>query len=382
MIYLDSAATTAVRREVLESMWPYLTESFGNPSSHHELGESASSALDDARRSIAGIFGARASEVILTSGGTESDNLAVKGIALANPRGRHIVTSAVEHEAVLQSCAYLERHHGFEVTVVGVDAQGLVDPREVALALRPDTTMVSVILANNEVGSVQPIREIAALAHATGAPMHTDAVQAAGLVDLRDLDADAISISGHKLGAPKGVGALFVRRRTPLEPLIHGGGQERGRRSGTENVAGAVGLATAVRLGEAARAAHAERLSTLRDDFIAEVLATVSGAVLTGPVRGRLATHASFCFPGTSGESILLELGSRGVVCSAGSACAVGGDEPSHVLLAMGIAPEVAGTAVRFSMDAMTTAEQLREVAAHLVAASASVRGLGSALSA
>ncbi|MBG6054417.1 cysteine desulfurase [Salinibacterium sp. CAN_S4] len=380
MIYLDAAATTAVRREVLEAMWPYLTGDFGNPSSHHELGETASAGVMDARATVADLFGARPSEVVFTSGGTESDNLAITGLALGNPRGRHLVISAVEHEAVQESCAYLERFHGFDTTVVGVDEFGVVDPAAVAAVLRPDTTLVSVMLANNEVGAVQPVREIAALTHGVGAVMHTDAVQGAGWIDLRELDADAISISGHKLGAPKGIGALYVRRRLPLEPLIHGGGQERGRRSGTENVPGIVALAAAIRLSEGSRAAGAARVSALRDDFITEVLDTVVGAQLTGPRQGRLASNASFCFPGTSGESILLELGRRGVICSAGSACAVGSDEPSHVLLAMGIQPEVAQTAVRFSLDSTVTAEQLREAAGHLAEASLAVRTLGSSL--
>lgn len=379
MIYLDSAATTAVRREVLEAMWPYLTGDFGNPSSHHELGESASAALEDARAEVARWLGCRPSEVIFTSGGSEADNLAIKGIALATPRGRHIVTTAVEHEAVLESCDYLARHHGFEVTVLGVGPDGLVDPDAAAAALRDDTTLLTAMYANNEVGAVQPIRQLAELARARGVLVHTDAVQAAGWLDLTvaDLGVDALSISGHKLGAPKGIGVLFVRGRVPLEPLVHGGGQERGRRSGTENVAGAVGLAAAIRATAATRVATAKRVTALRDDFIADVLATVPGAVLTGPRESRLPGNASFCFPGTSGESILLELGRRGIVCSAGSACAVGSDEPSHVLIAMGIEPEVAQTAVRFSLDATTTAEQLREVTRELASASATVRGLG-----
>jgi cysteine desulfurase len=373
MIYLDSASTTAVRREVLEAMWPYLTGEFGNPSSRHELGEAAATALQDARATVARWFGCRASEVIFTSGGTEADNLAIKGIALADPRRRHVVTTAIEHEAVLESCAYLERHHGFEVTVVGVDAEGLVDIAEFTAALRPDTTLVSVMYANNEVGAVQPVAEIAAAARALGIRVHTDAVQAAGWLDLTALDVDAISISGHKLGAPKGIGALYVRGGTPLEPVLHGGGQERGRRSGTENVAGAVGLAAAVAL------AGGRDIAPLRDAFIDDVLSSVPGAVLTGPRDRRLPSNASFCFPGTSGESILLELGRRGVVVSAGSACAAGSDDPSHVLLAMGIAPEVAQTAVRFSLDATATAEQLHAVALDLAAASESVATLGQA---
>lgn len=380
MIYLDASATTAVRREVLEAMWPYFSGDFGNPSSHHELGESAAVAVKDARATVADLFGGRPSEVVFTSGGTESDNLAIKGMALANPRGRHLIISAVEHEAVRESCAYLQRFHRFETTVVGVDGRGIVDADEVAALLRPDTTLVSIMLANNEVGAVQPVREIASLTHSVGAVMHTDAVQGAAWIDLRSLGADAISISGHKLGAPKGIGALYLRRRVALEPLLHGGGQERGHRSGTENVAGIVGLAAAIRLSGSTRVADADRVTALRDDFITEVLDTVAGSQLTGPRQGRLASNASFCFPGTSGESILLELGRRGVVCSAGSACAVGSDEPSHVLLAMGIDREVAQTAVRFSMDSTITAERLRETARHLAAASATVGALASSL--
>lgn len=373
MIYLDSAATTATRTEVLEAMWPYLTGEFGNPSSHHELGEAAARALEAARSRVAAWLGCRVSEVVFTSGGTEADNLAIKGIALADPRGRHIVTSAIEHEAVLESCDYLARHHGFEVTVLPVDAEGLVDAAALESALRDDTTLVSIMFANNEMGAVQPVAEFARLAHAVGARFHTDAVQAAGSLelDVRRLGVDALSIAGHKLGAPKGVGALFVRGRVPLEPLVHGGGQERGRRSGTENVAGAVGLAAATGV------ARPPVEASLRDGFIAEVLAAVPGAMLTGPRTDRLASNASFCFPGTAGEAILLELGRRGVICSSGSACAAGNDEPSRVLLAMGIAPEVAQTAVRFSLDASTTAEELHRVVLDLADAHVAVRGIG-----
>ncbi|ERK65871.1 cysteine desulfurase domain protein, partial [Leifsonia aquatica ATCC 14665] len=252
-LYLDAAATSAVRREVLEAMWPYLTGDFGNPSSHHAVGESAARALADARAAVAAWLGCRASEVIFTSGGTEADNLAIKGIALASPRGRHIVTTPIEHEAVLESVDHLVRLHGFETTFVPVGRDGLVDPAAFAAALRPDTTLASVMLANNEVGTVQPIAALAALAHEHRIPFHTDAVQAAGWLplDVRELGVDALSVSGHKIGAPKGIGALFVRGRIPLEPVLHGGGQERGRRSGTENVAGAVALATAARLATA-----------------------------------------------------------------------------------------------------------------------------------
>lgn len=376
MIYLDSAATTAVRREVLQEMWPFLTGDFGNPSSHSELGRVAADALADARSRIAVVLGCRASEVVFTSGGTEGANLALKGIALGSPRGRHIVTTAIEHPAVLESCDYLERFHGFEITRLGVDDVGLVDPAAIEAALRPDTTLVSVMYANNEVGSVQPIAEIARAAHGVGAAAHTDAVQAPGALalDVRVLGVDALSISGHKLGAPKGIGAAYLRSRLDIEPVAHGGGQERGRRSGTENVAGAVGLAVALEIAERARLESVGRVAGIRDDFVRDVLRAVPGARLTGPAGARLAGSASFTFDGTSGESIVLELERRGIVCSSGSACAAGRDEPSHVLLAMGIAPELAQTAVRFSFGDGVAGAELAGVASAVGEAVTAVR--------
>ena len=254
MIFLDAAATTPVRREVLEAMWPYLSGEFGNPSSHHSLGDAAAAALAGARAATAKALGCRPGEIVFTSGGTEADNLAVKGIALArraaDPRLDRVAISAVEHPAVEESARYLERVHGFAVDVIPVDRYGQVTEEALAAVLRPETALVSIMYANNEVGTVQPVARLAALARAHGIPFHTDAVQAAGWLplDTAALGVDALSISGHKLGAPKGSGALFVRGRTRLEPLVHGGGQERGRRSGTENVAGAVALATALTL--------------------------------------------------------------------------------------------------------------------------------------
>ncbi len=363
MIYLDNAATTPVRREVLEAMWPYLTQDFGNASSHHSVGDRARLALKDARERVAAVLRCKTGEVIFTSGGTEADNLALKGIALANPRGRHIVTTPIEHEAVLAACDYLQRHHGFEITHVPVDAYGSIRMEAYAAALRADTTVCTVMLANNEVGTVQPVAELAKLAHGRGIPFHTDAVQAGGALSLEAtaLGVDALSLSGHKLGAPKGVGMLFLKSRVPIEPLLHGGGQERGRRSGTENVAGAVGFARALELAEAERAAAVPHLMAMRDELIRGVLAEVPGAILSGHPKERLPGNASFCFPGTSGESILLQLEERGIVCSSGSACAAGSDEPSHVLVAMGVPPEVAQTAVRFTLNSSITAEQVAE---------------------
>lgn len=383
MIFLDAAATTPVRREVLEAMWPYLTGDFGNPSSHHSLGESAAAALAGARASVAAVLGCRPGELVFTSGGTEADNLAVKGIALArqaaNPALNRVVISAVEHPAVEESARYLKRFHGFSVDVVPVDGAGQVTPEALMPLLGPETALVSIMYANNEVGTVQPVPALAELARGHGVPFHTDAVQAAGWLplDTAALGVDALSISGHKLGAPKGCGVLYVRGRVRLEPVLHGGGQERGRRSGTENIAGAVGLATALALAQAAQREQAGRVSRLRDAFIDAVLTGVPEAILTGHPTDRLPSVASFCFPGTSGESVLLELERQGVVCSSGSACAAGSDEPSAVLTALGIPREVAQTAVRFSFDAAVTGEDLDTAAKAVSSAVAGVRSLG-----
>ena len=356
MLYLDNAATTPVRPEVLEAMMPFLTRWFGNPSSHHTVGEAASDALTDARTRVARVLGMRASDVIFTSGGTEANNLAVKGvtIAAALSRGaRHLILTPIEHESILESAAYLARVHGFELTYVPVDEFGRVDPADVAASVRGDTALVTVGYANNEVGTIQDVAAIAEAVTASGmrVPVHVDAVQAAGWLPLSAaaLGVDAISLAGHKLGAPKGTGVLAVRGRVPLEPLLHGGGQERGRRSGTEDVAGAVGFATALELAEAERVDASARVTQLRDRFISRVLEAVPTARLTGDPVHRLPGTASFTFAGTSGEAVLLELERRGVVSSSGSACAAGSDEPSHVLTAMGVSPEVAQTAVRFT---------------------------------
>jgi len=387
LLYLDNAATTPVRPEVLEAMLPYLTHWFGNPSSHHTVGEAAADALADARSRIARVLGMRAGDVVFTSGGTEANNLAVKGIAIAAQARRrasgaagpgHVITTPIEHESILESAAYLERVHGFDVSRVPVDAGGRVDPAVVAEVLRDDTALVTFGYANNEVGTVQDAAAVAAVAHARSIPVHVDAVQAAGWLTLSaaDLGADAISIAGHKLGAPKGTGVLAVRGRIPIEPLMHGGGQERGRRSGTEDVAGAVGLAMALELAEAERVEAAVRVGALRDDFVERVLAAVPSARLTGDPARRLPATASFTFAGTSGEAILLELERRGVVSSSGSACAAGSDEPSHVLLAMGIAPDVAQTAVRFTFS-HSQREPLDAVATAVAASVAAVQSGG-----
>lgn len=366
MLYLDTAATTPVRREALEAAWPYLTGTFGNPSSHHSVGEAAAAGLEDARRRVAAVLGARRSDIIFTAGGTDAANLAIKGLALASPRGKHLVTSPLEHEAVLRSVEFLERVHGFEVSMVEVGADGAITPEALRDVLREDTALVTLALANNEIGTIHDIHALAEIAHASGALLHTDAVQAAGWVDLRDLGADALTISGHKIGAPKGIGVAAIRGRLPLEPLIHGGGQENGRHSGTENVAFAVALAAALELAEAEREEKVARLAPQRDAFIDQILTARDGVLLTGAEPGprRLPGHASFCIPGRSGESILLDLAESGVIASSGSACAAGSDEPSHVLTALGIPREVAQTAVRFTLPADITAEQLQAAGA------------------
>ena len=358
MLYLDNAATTPVRPEVLEAMMPYLTRWYGNPSSHHTVGEAAADALADARARVARVLALRPGDIVFTSGGTEANNLAIKGIAIAaahrdsteRPHA-HVVTTPIEHESVLESVDYLERIHGFSATRVPVDAHGRLSTDATAAALRDDTVLLTIGYANNEIGTIQDAASLAAVVRERRVPLHLDAVQAAGWLTLSadELGYDAISLAGHKLGAPKGTGVLAVRGRIPLEPLLHGGGQERGRRSGTEDVAGAVGFATALELAEAERVEASRRVAAIRDRFIAQVLERVPSARLTGDPEHRLPGTASFTFAGTSGEAVLLELERRGVVSSSGSACAAGSDEPSHVLMAMGIAPEIAQTAVRFT---------------------------------
>ncbi|MDN3904135.1 cysteine desulfurase family protein [Arthrobacter sp. YD2] len=377
MIYLDAAATAPVRTEILELIKPLLTTEFGNPSSRHLRGTGAAAALDYARTTAATALGCRPGDIVFTSGGTEADNLAVKGLALAAPRGRHVVSSQVEHPAVLESLRYLERSHGFRLTLLPVDGDGRVDPAAAAAALTPDTTLCTIMYANNEVGTLQPVTEVASACRSLGVPFHTDAVQAAGWlpVQVRDLGVDAMSISGHKLGAPAGCGLLYVRGALPLEPLLHGGGQERGKRSGTENVAGAVAVAAALALAVAEQDDAARRTAGLRDRFIREVLGGVPGALLTGPAVQRLPGHASFCFPGTAGEAVLLEVERRGVLCSSGSACAVGSDEPSAVLTAMGLDRETAQTAVRFTLSPHTTPAEMEHAASAVIDAVAAVTG-------
>ncbi|WP_370625818.1 cysteine desulfurase family protein [Corynebacterium sp. TAE3-ERU16] len=379
LIYLDHAATTPPRPEALRAMWPFLTTEFGNPSSHHGVGESARAGLAAARRAIADTLGVRPDELVFTSGGTEADNLAVKGIALgalSSGRPARVLTTRLEHSAVAGSTAYLRRFHDIGTDHLTCDGSGLVDPEELDSLIRPDTVLVSVQAANNEVGTVQDLEALSAVCRRHGVPLHTDAVQAAGQLDIRPsaLAVDALSLSGHKLGAPRGTGLVWLRSSVPVEPLIHGGGQQRSRRSGSEDVAGAVALATALVSAESERASTAERMTRLRDGFIGRVLATVPGARLTGHPTRRLPGNASFVIDGVNGETVLIELERRGIICSSGSACAAGSQDPSPVLLAMGIGEDLARTALRFSLGRATTEADLAAAAGELAAVVAALR--------
>ena len=363
LVYMDHAATTPVRPEVVRAMMPYFTEQFGNPSSIYELAQASRGAVDDARRSISRSLGCRSSELVFTSGGTEADNAALKGLALALRNvGDHIVTTAIEHHAILHTCHQLEQF-GFEVTYLPVDEFGLVEPEDVAGAVTDRTILVSVMLANNEIGTIQPVREIVAAIQQRAATLnrriyvHTDAVQAVGAieVDVRTLGVDLLSLSGHKLGGPKGVGALYIKRGTPFEPLIMGGGQERERRSGTENVPGIVGLAEAVRLADHERPNTQANLTRLRDRIIAGIMDQVDGVKLNGhPVR-RLPNNVNVSFENVEGEPILLGLDFAGICASSGSACSSASLEPSHVLTAIGLSANLAQGSLRITVGGDNT---------------------------
>jgi cysteine desulfurase len=364
-IYLDHAATTPVRPEVVEAMLPYFTDRYGNPSSIYGLGREARQAIDRARDTVANILGCRPAEVIFTSCGSESDNLAIKGVAFAcRDRGNHIITSQVEHHAVLHTCEWLERYFGFEVTYLPVDRYGVVDLAALEAALTERTILVSVMLANNEVGTIQPIREIAELVRPRGIVFHTDAVQGGGALDLNvdALGVDLLSLSGHKFYAPKGVGVLYVRQGTPLLPQLQGGGQERNRRAGTENVPYIVGLATALQLATEELPSTTARLRALRDRLIKGVLERVPGAHLTGHPTARLPNSASFVFEGVEGEALLLGLDQVGICASTGSACTSGSLEASHVLKAMGLPVDLAQGSLRLTLGRDNTEDQIDRV--------------------
>ncbi len=366
-IYMDHAATTPVRPEVARAMMPFFTEQFGNPSSIYELAQGARGTVDAARRAIARAIGCRASELVFTSGGTEADNAAIKGVAFALKNvGNHVVTTSIEHHAVLHACHQLEQF-GFDVTYLPVDSDGLVSAGDVAAAINANTVLVSVMMANNEIGVIQPIAEIGSAIAREGERLgrriyfHTDAVQAVGAipVNARALGVDLLSMSAHKLYGPKGVGALYVRRGTPFEPLLSGGGQERDRRSGTENVPGIVGLAEAVRLAEAERESAAPRIARLRDRIIEGISERIPDAKLNGHPTRRLPNNVNISFERVEGEPILLGLDFAGICASSGSACSSASLEPSHVLTAIGLPADLAQGSLRITVGKDTTEEDV-----------------------
>ena len=362
MIYLDHAATTPCRPEVAAAMAPYFTEKFGNPSSIHAAGQDARQALDDARDRVAAALGTRAEEIVFTGGGTEADNLALIGAFLVQrKRGKsHLITAATEHHAILHTADFLSEL-GAEVTVLPVDGDGLVDPDDVRRALRPETYLVSIMAANNEIGVIAPLAEIGAITREAGVLFHTDAVQGIGQIpmSLAEMGIDLLSLTAHKFYGPKGVGALYVRRGVRVQPLLHGGGQERDRRAGTSNVAGIVGLATALELALADLDEQAERLTAFRNDLIQAVEERISGVTLNGHRTRRLPNNANLSFEGVESDVLLLNLDLAGIAASSGSACTAGAVEPSHVLAALGGPRQRAVSAVRFTLGRATTAADL-----------------------
>ena len=380
-IYLDHASTTPIAPEVLQAMLPYLGDEFGNPASIYGLARGARRALDEARDTVAEVIGSRSSEIVFTSGGTESINLALKGVAFANrARGNHIITSRAEHLAAIHSCEFLEKS-GFDVTYVEVDEHGMVPPETLANAIRPTTILVSFMLANNEIGSINPIRTLADIAKARKIPFHTDACQAAGMLDI-DVDRlgiDLMSISAHKFYGPKGAGALYVRRGVQYQPQVNGGTQERGRRAGTENVAAIVGLATALRFAYVDLAANAAYFVELRDQLIKEIQGSIENVRLTGHPIERLPNFVSLVIEGIEGESMLLALDARGIFASSGSACTSGTLDPSHVLTAIGLPAELAHGGLRLTTGLTNTPDQIGRVSSELATIVAKLRSFAGA---
>jgi cysteine desulfurase len=382
-IYLDYAATTPLDPDVLRAMMPYLGPEFGNPSSIYQQAQAAKAAIEDARQKVAAVFALDPAEIVFTSGATESDNLALSGVAWAAKKEGierpHIVSTAIEHSAIIESLAWLESV-GFAVTLVGCDRDGMIDPADVRREIMKDTALISVMYANNEVGSIQPIPEIAAIAHESGIPLHVDATQAAGLLDLSSgtLHADLVSISAHKFYGPKGVGVLAARRDVRIDWQQHGGGQEGGRRGGTENVAGIVGLATALVRADGYRDAYAAHCRSVRDLLWERISGEIDDIWLNGPSLDgpRLPNNLNIGIPGVQGETMLVNLDLAGIAASAGSACSVGRNEPSHVLLAMGRTVEEARSSLRLTVGRPTSQADVIEAADAVVEVADRVRDL------
>lgn len=360
-IYFDNAATTKPRKEVIDKMLPYITEKYGNPSSIYKIARENREAVDEARQSVADAINAKSSEIYFTAGGSESDNWALKGIADSySDKGKHIITTKIEHHAILHTCEYLESK-GFEVTYLPVDEYGIISLEDLKSAIRDDTILISVMFANNEIGSVQPIAEIGKIAKEKGILFHTDAVQAVGHlpIDVEEMNIDLLSLSGHKLYGPKGIGALYVRKGIRLKPFIHGGAQERGRRAGTENVPGIVGLGEAIRLASAEIEEERVRLISLRDKLIKGILTTIPHSRLNGHPEKRLPGNVNISFEFIEGESMLLLLDMKGICASSGSACTSGSLDPSHVLLAIGLPHEKAHGSLRLTLGHFNTEEDV-----------------------
>ncbi len=363
-IYLDNAATTKLSSEVLDSMMPYLTTGYGNPSSIYSIGRESRKAIESAREQVAKALNCDTNEIYFTSGGSESDNWAIKGVAFANEnKGKHIITTSIEHHAVLHTCKYLEKY-GFEITYLPVKSNGIIDINDLKKAIRKDTILISIMYANNEIGSIQPIKEIGEIAKENNIYFHTDAVQAIGNIpiNLKELNIDLLSLSAHKFHGPKGVGVLYIKKGVNISNMIHGGGQEKNMRAGTENVAGIVGLGKAIELATIDIEKKSKYLITLRERLIKGIMESIPDTILNGDPINRLPGNVNVCFKYIEGESILLMLDMKGICASSGSACTSGSLNPSHVLLAIGLPHEIAHGSLRLTLSEENTQEEIEYV--------------------
>lgn len=381
MIYLDNAATTKVNKKVLESMMPYFSEIYCNPSAAYSFATKGRIAIEEARNYAAKLIGASDMEIYFTSGGSESDNWAIKAVAESfSDKGKHIITTKIEHHAVLHTCEYLERH-GFDITYLNVDSDGKVRLDELKKSIREDTILISVMTANNEIGTIQPVAEIGKIAHEKGILFHTDAVQAYGHIPINvdEMNIDLLSASGHKFNGPKGVGIMYIRKGVKIRSFIHGGSQERGRRAGTYNVPGIAGLGTAAKLAMENMAKRAEKEKELRDYFIDRISAEIPYTVLNGHREDRLPNNINFCFRFVEGESVLIMLDQAGICASSGSACTSGAIDPSHVLRAIGLSGEMAHESLRLTLSYENTKEEIDTVVGELKRIVERLRGMSPA---
>lgn len=381
MIYLDNAATTKVNKKVLESMMPYFSEIYCNPSAAYSFATKGRIAIEEARNYAAKLIGASDMEIYFTSGGSESDNWAIKAVAESfSDKGKHIITTKIEHHAVLHTCEYLERH-GFDITYLNVDSDGKVRLDELKKSIREDTILISVMTANNEIGTIQPVAEIGKIAHEKGILFHTDAVQAYGHIPINvdEMNIDLLSASGHKFNGPKGVGIMYIRKGVKIRSFIHGGSQERGRRAGTYNVPGIAGLGTAAKLAMENMAKRAEKEKELRDYFIDRISAEIPYTVLNGHREDRLPNNINFCFRFVEGESVLIMLDQAGICASSGSACTSGAIDPSHVLRAIGLNDEMAHESLRLTLSYENTKEEIDTVVGELKRIVERLRGMSPA---